>query len=118
MTRLPPWALCVLESVATTITGCKQAGELFSQEGIAFAVTEALDAGLLILGADMVDAHLLRPVGGVDDQRPADIGGVGDLLDQSDQLFPGCGFLQAADVQMRGTAFGVDELVLPMPSTP
>ena len=91
------------------IAGREEAAPLFGEVGIAFAVAEGLDAGLLVLLADMGNTELFSPIRRIDYQRLADIRRDGDLVHDGDELVPRLGFLHAADVHLGGAAFGVDE---------
>ena len=91
------------------VAGGQQAGKLFCQVGIAFAIPERFNAGLVVLGADVLSRQLLRPVGGIDHQRLADIRRGSDLLHQGEELFPGCGLLQAAHIQKCSAPLRINE---------
>ena len=91
------------------IAGREEAAPLFSEVGVTFAVAEGLDAGLLVLGADVCDTELFSPIRRIDHQRLADVRRGGDLIHDGDELVPRLGLIHTADIHLRGAAFRVNE---------
>lgn len=106
------------------VAGCEELAPLFSEVGVTFAVTEGLDAGPLVLLADMGDTEQFSPIRRVDDQHLADVRCGGDLVHNGDKLVPRLRLVYAADVHLGGAAFSVGlgnrlaKVLFPMPSLP
>ena len=90
------------------IQGGEQPGELLGHIGVALAVAKTLYGVLLVLVAEIGGDQLLCPVGSVDDQGLADPGRGGDFFHDGEQLLPGLGLVDTADIHVRRAALGVD----------